>query len=136
MHAPETRAAFERAGEVATAAGDPMEQFASRYGQRSGELARGDVRRMLEIAAAMEPVAARETERRGALIARRALGLTHFSRATSWVPIGTCNGWSIITILTATMAWRSGSRRIRAPRRDIFSPSRSGCSATWPPPLG
>ena len=76
MHAPETRAAFERAGDVAAAAGDPMERLAILYGQWAGELARGEARRMLEIAASMEPAAAREPSGQGALIARRVLGLT------------------------------------------------------------
>ena len=78
MHAPETRAAFEQAGDIAAGTVDPMERVAILYGQWAGELAAGDARRMLEIAASMAPFAARESSGQGALVARRVLGLSQF----------------------------------------------------------
>jgi predicted ATPase len=78
MQAPETRAAFERAGGFVAAIGDPMERLAILYGQFAGEFARGDVRRMQEIATSMEAISVGDPSSQGALIARRLFGLTQF----------------------------------------------------------
>ena len=78
MQAPETRAAFEHVSVTAAETADPMEWLAILYGRWAGELARGDVRRMLEVAASMEPVAARERSGQGAVVARRVLGLSQY----------------------------------------------------------
>jgi tetratricopeptide (TPR) repeat protein len=78
MQAPETRAAFARAGDIAAAADDPMEWLAILYGQWAGELARGDARRMREIATSMKAVSVGDPTGQRALIARRVLGLTQF----------------------------------------------------------
>jgi predicted ATPase len=78
MLALETSAAFERAGNIAAAIGNPMERLAILYGQWAGELARGDAQRMQEIATSMEAVSVGDPSGQGALIARRILGLTQF----------------------------------------------------------
>jgi class 3 adenylate cyclase/tetratricopeptide (TPR) repeat protein len=78
MPAPETRAAFERAENIAAEGGDPIGRLAILCGHWAGGLVRGDVRRMLEIAASMEPVAAREESGQGAVVARRVLGVSQF----------------------------------------------------------
>jgi tetratricopeptide (TPR) repeat protein len=78
MQAAETRAAFEHVSVTAAETADPMEWLAILYGRWAGELARGDVRRMLEVAASMEPVAARELGGQGAIVARRILGLSQY----------------------------------------------------------
>jgi class 3 adenylate cyclase/tetratricopeptide (TPR) repeat protein len=78
MPAPETRAAFERAENVAAEVGDPIGRLAILCGQWAGGLVRGDVQRMLEISASMEPVAAREESGQGAVVARRVLGVSQF----------------------------------------------------------
>jgi class 3 adenylate cyclase/tetratricopeptide (TPR) repeat protein len=78
MLAPETRAAFERAGNIAAAIGNPMERLAILYGQWAGELSRGDVRRMKEIATSMEAVSVGDPNGQSALIAHRILGITQF----------------------------------------------------------
>jgi predicted ATPase len=77
MHSTEAGAAFERAGDLIAAA-DPMQRLAILYGQAGGALGRGEIRRMLDIAASMAPVAAREASEQGALVARRILGLAQF----------------------------------------------------------
>jgi tetratricopeptide (TPR) repeat protein len=78
MQTPEARAAFERAGDIAAEAANPMERLVILHGLWSGELGRGEARRMLEIAASMAPVAAREPSGQGALVAERVLGVSQF----------------------------------------------------------
>jgi class 3 adenylate cyclase/tetratricopeptide (TPR) repeat protein len=78
MPAPETRAAFERAENIAVEVGDPIERLAILCGKWAGGLVSGDVPRMLKIATSMESVAAREETGQGAVVARRVLGVSQF----------------------------------------------------------
>ena len=76
MKAPETRAAFEQAGDTAAEVSDPMERLAILYGNWMGEFARGDVRRMLEIAPSVVAVAELEPTGSGAVVAKQLLGIS------------------------------------------------------------
>jgi hypothetical protein len=78
MQSTEAGAAFERAGDLIADAADPMERLAILYGQTGGALGRGEIQHMLDIAASMASVAAREPSGQGALIARRILGFAQF----------------------------------------------------------
>jgi predicted ATPase len=73
IQAPETQAAFERAGELVAGVEDPMERVTILYGPWAGELVRGDTPRMLGIAAVMMQRAA---EGPAALGAHRCLGMS------------------------------------------------------------
>ena len=131
MKAPETRAAFEQAGDTAAEVSDPMERLAILYGNWMGEFARGDVRRMLEIAPSVVAVAALEPTSSGR--SRRPSGSSasrNFWLAIWRPPMRACDGPPIITNSIATAVWRSGSDKTWALRRDTVAPSSDGCLAT------
>jgi class 3 adenylate cyclase/predicted ATPase len=78
MQAPETLAAFEKAGGTAAEIADPIERLAAVHGVWMGEFARGDVRRMQEIAPSAVALASLDATGRGAVVADRVLGVTRF----------------------------------------------------------
>jgi predicted ATPase/class 3 adenylate cyclase len=78
FHAPETRAALDRASEYVSRVDDPMDRLATYYGHWVGSLTRGEAEQCVEISNLLIQEAAKTADVQFALIARRVRGVSRW----------------------------------------------------------